>query len=287
MKKILTGLLIAAGTLTLLAGCSSSSSSAKADQTKDSTAAESKVDNSSALQDIKDSGELVLGTAADFAPFEFPDGDGQTTGTDIEIAQAITDDLGVKLKIMDLSFDNLLSSLQAGKLDIVLSGVSATEERAKSVDFSQAYFTPTQEILVKKDNAADFQKAADLTDKNLGAQKGSLQEDIANEQFSDSKIVSVPLTTNLIVQLKSGGLDAVIMESAVAQSYVNANDDLVISDIEIPADPNESYAAALPKNCGDLKTEVDDVIKKLMDDGTIDQWIAKYTALADEQAATE
>ncbi|MDM8214426.1 transporter substrate-binding domain-containing protein [Enterococcus hirae] len=284
MKKKIFGTILAVGLLVSLAACGSSKESSTA---KSSAATSQKADNTKKLAAIKEKKEIVMGTSADFAPFEFPQMNGgkeQIVGVDVDIAQAIADDLGVTLKVMNLSFDNLLPSLQQGKLDMVLSGVSATKERKKNVDFSEAYFTPKQQIVIQKDKLSEYKSVADFKGKKIGAQKGSIQEDVAKDQIKGAQVSSLPKVTTMLMEIKQGTLDGMVLESAIAQSYVAQNADLAIADVTLKSSDDEAYAVALPKNSGELVTEVNKVVKKLQDEGKIDEFMTKNTDLAEKTA---
>lgn len=284
MKKFL-GTLLVASALILMTACSAEPKSAT--NTNNSSSAASNADNSGLLDKIKEKGELVMGTSPDFPPFEFPaqvDGKKEIVGTDVDIAKAVADSLGVDLKIMELDFNNLLPSMQAGKLDLVLAGVSATEERQKNADFSVSYFTPSQKIVVKKDNLDQYTSIESFKGKNVGAQQGSIQEDVAKEQLADAKLVSIPKNTTMLIQVANGGLDAMVLEGVIAENYVAKNPDLAIADVELASADDEAYAVALPKNSGALKEEVDKVINNLISEDKIADFVAKNTQLAEENA---
>ncbi len=286
MKKII-GFVLTLGTIATLAACSSKPSSTAGSKTDSSTTTSAKKSEVDYLQKIKDKGELVMGTSPDFAPFEFPmqeDGKNKIVGSDVDLANEVAKALGVKLKVMQLDFDNLLPSLQANKLDIVLAGVSATEERQKNADFSTPYYTPEQKVVVKKDKLDTYTTPESLAGKSVGAQKGSVQEDVTKEQISKAKLVSIPKTTTMLIQIQQGGLEAMVLEGAVAESYVKQNKDLAIANIDLKSSDDEAYAVALPKDSGTLKEEVDKVIKELQDSGKINEFIQKNTELAEENA---
>lgn len=283
MKKIL-GSLFTLSAILFLTACSSEPTTPGSHSTD---SAVSEADNSNLLEKIKESGELVMGTSPDFAPFEFPaqvDGKNEIIGADVDIAKAVAEDLGVELKIMQLDFNNLMPSMQAGKLNMVLAGVSATKERQKNADFSIPYYTPSQKIVVKKDKLAEYTTVESFTGKNIGAQQGSIQEDVAKEQLSNAKLTSIPKNTTMLIQVASGGLDGMVLEGAIAESYVKQNPDLGIADVALSSEDDEAYAVALPKNSGALKEEVDKIIQQLIDEGKIDEFIATNSQIAEENA---
>lgn len=282
MKKWL-GTLLATGALFLMTACSAEPKSAV--NTNSSTS--SNVDNSGLLTKIKEKGELVMGTSPDFPPFEFPanvDGKKEIVGTDVDIAKAVADSLGVKLKIMELDFNNLLPAMQTGKLDMVLAGVSATKERQKNADFSVPYFTPSQKIVVKKDKLKDYTSLDSFKDKNVGVQQGSIQEDVAKEQLSGANLISIPKNTTMLIQVANGGLDAMVLEGVIAENYVAKNPDLAIANVELTSKDDEAYAVALPKNSGAYKEAVDKVINNLIKENKVAEFVEKNTQLAEESA---
>ncbi|MGB7366206.1 transporter substrate-binding domain-containing protein, partial [Carnobacterium jeotgali] len=145
-----------------------------------------------ALEDIQEKGTLVIGTSADFPPYEFHstvNGKDTIVGMDISIAQKIAEDLGVELKIEDIGFDSLLPALESEKVDMVISGMSPTEERKQSVDFSEVYYTGGQNIVVREADKEIYKSTADLKGLKVGVQTGSLQETLAQEQMPDSEIL--------------------------------------------------------------------------------------------------
>ena len=124
-----------------------------------------------------------------------------------------------------------------------------------------------------------------LADKKVGAQKGSVQESVVTSQLPKAQLVSLAKVPNLIVEVKQGSLDALVLESAVAKSYVEQNPELAIADAKLKSSDNESYAIALKKDSKELKAKIDKVINKLKDEGKIDEFIEKNTELADKQAS--
>ena len=278
MKKLMSGFITVAALLTLAAcgngGSSSTDSSKKGDQNQ--------------LEAIKSAGVLNVATSADFAPFEFHaliDGKDQIVGADIDLVNEIAKELGVKVNVIDLEFNAVLTALSQGKADIAVSGISATDERKQTFDFTDNYFTPEQKIVIKKDNTDALSAIDDFSGKKVGAQKGSIQEAVVQNQLADSQLVSIAKVPNLINELKQGSIDGLVLESAVADSYVAQNDDLAVADIALEASPDDSYAIALPKGSTELKDELNRILKELNDKGTINEYVQKNTDLANENAA--
>lgn len=266
LKKLFTYAMTAFSALTLVA-CGSS-------ETKEDTS----------LKDIQDKGKLVVALSPDYAPFEFKtlvDGKDTIVGADVEIAKAIGEKLGVEVEFSAMSFNNVLASLSSGKADIAISGISATEERAKTFDFSEVYYNAKNIVLVKKEDLAKYSTVDGLKDKSVGAQKGSIQEGVVTAQLPDSNLVSLTQVTEMVTELKSGKLDAVVMEEAIAQGYVTKNDDLAIAEITLKEDDSEpGSAVAMPKGSATLKKAIDEVIAELKTSGKIDTFIQEAYELS-------
>lgn len=274
MKKMKTVLMALLAVVTL-AACGGNG------DTKDSGSAKTE----SALDKIKEKGKLVVGTSADFAPFEFKtlvDGKDTIVGSDIDMVKAIGEKLGVEVEFMDMQFDAVLVALQQNKVDIAVSGISATAERKKSFDFSVPYYNPPQKIVINKKNKDMFTSIESLDGKKVGAQKGSIQEGVVEDQLPDSQKVSIPRVPNLIVELNQGSIDALVLEETIAESYLSQNPDLMIADIELTSSEDEAFAIALPKGQDELKKEIDSVLQEMIDDGSIDQYVQDAMALADK-----
>lgn len=280
MKKLFGALVVLTGIL-VLGACGNGGSSSTG-----SSSASGSADNQ--LEAIKAAGVLNVATSADFAPFEFHaliDGKDTIVGADIDMVNEIADRLGVEVNILDLDFNAVLTALQQGKADIAVSGISATDERKQTFDFTDNYFTPEQKLVVNKINESAFDSIESLSGKKVGAQKGSIQEMIVQDQLADSQLVSIAKVPNLVNELKQGSIDGLVLESAVAESYVAQNDDLVITDVALEASEGDSYAIALPKGSIELQEELNSILKELIEDGTIDEYVQKNTDLANENAA--
>ena len=231
---------------------------------------------SQGVEAIKAKGKLVVALNPEFAPFEYQklvDGKNQIVGSDVELAKAIAKELGVEVEFSPMSFDNVLASLDSGKADLAISGVSKTEERSQVYDFSIPYYTSKNKVIVRKSELTNYQSVKDLAQKKVGAQKGSIQETLAKETLKDSSLVSLPKNGNLITDLKSGQLDAVIFEEPVAKGFVENNPDLAIAEFDFDNDKEDSYAVAMKKDSKELKDAVDKTIQKLKDSGELDKLI--------------
>lgn len=235
------------------------------------------------VSDIKDKGTMVVALNPEFAPFEFKtlvDGKDTIVGADIEIAKAIGEELGVKVKFSSMSFNNVLASLQSGKADIAISGISATPERKKAYNFSEPYYESENVVLIKKIDLDKYTKTTSLDGLSVGTQKGTIQETVASEQLKGSKVVALTQNGEMINELKNGQIQAVVLEKPIAEGYVANNDDLTISNITLKNDDADAYAVALPKDDDKLTKKVNKVINELKDSGKIDQFVQDAYALS-------
>lgn len=282
MKKGLIGLVSVVALMVLGACSSSTTSSSSSSSTKSSS------DASNQWSEIKKAGVIKVGTSADFAPFEFHtmvNGKDTIVGADIDMMDAIGKELGVKVEYVDMDFNAVLASLEQGQVDIAVSGISATDERKKTFDFSVNYFTPEQLVVVNKANVSKYTTLDSLANKRVGAQKGSIQESIVKDQLPDSQIVSLAKVPNLMVELKQNSIDAAVVESAVAQSYVAQNDDLAIADAKLETAEGDAYAIAMSKGSTELADKINSALEKMIADGTIKEYVQKNTDLANENAS--
>jgi polar amino acid transport system substrate-binding protein len=235
------------------------------------------------VSDIKDKGTMVVALNPEFAPFEFKtlvDGKDTIVGADIEIAKAIGEELGVKVKFSSMSFNNVLASLQSGKADIAISGISATPERKKAYNFSEPYYESENVVLIKKTDLDKYTKTTSLDGLSVGTQKGTIQETVASEQLKGAKVVALTQNGEMINELKNGQIQAVVLEKPIAEGYVANNDDLTISNITLKNDDADAYAVALPKDDDKLTKKVNKVINELKDSGKIDQFVQDAYALS-------
>ena len=274
MKKGFMKMVLGTMSLLALAACGKTSGTA-------STA----TDGSSALQEIKDSGKLVVGTCADYPPYEWhlvQDGEDQIIGFDIDIAQAIADELGVELEVKDMDFDGLIPALSTGKIDMIIAGMNPTEERKQSVDFTDIYYTQKDALVIKSEDAKDFRSEDDLKKASLATQKATIQETYLLETFPNAEIQSVPKLNTAILYLVTGKADAVLMVETVAKRYVEENEGLEIADFDVASKPNES-AIAVAKDSADFLEEVNDILDEMEDSGKIEELIRTNIEIMDEQ----
>ena len=203
-----------------------------------------------------DSKTLIMGTSADYAPFEFmykgEDGNMQYGGIDVSVGQYIAESMGKELKVENMSFDYLLPSLVKGDFDIVIAAMEADGDRLKSADFSDPYYTDLPPaILVKASDAASYKTLADFSGKSVAAQTGTTKLDIVNEQLTGANAVPLALVTDMVNELVNGKVDAILVDGAVAKQYAETNKDLVIADASSELGAAQPYCVAVAK--GDPK----------------------------------
>ena len=193
------------------------------------------------LKKVKNKGELVMGTSPDFPPYEFVkniNGKSKVVGMDIEVGQKIAHDLGVKLVVRTMDFDSLLVALETGKIDMVISGMTATPKRAQSVDFSTAYYRSGQDLLIRKADKDKYHDFRSFKGKAIGAQTGSLQATLIKEQAKRTKLKTMDKDSDLILALKTNKFDAVAVDTATAAAFAKNTDGIMAipSGLKITSD---------------------------------------------------
>ena len=242
----------------------------------------------SSLEKIKSKGVLVVGTAPGYPPFEFiksSNGKGQVVGADIDLAKKIASELDVKLEIKAMEFDSILGALQGNKIDIALTAMTPTEERKKSLDFSDIYYEGNNLVLVDSDSENTIGKVDDLKKLKIGLQKGSTQEVYVKEELKVSNTKSLTNIPDLIADLKNGNIDAIVVNSEVAK--INAKSDQgikLLEGLDLKSDNgNDTAALAIKKgNNDDFLEKVNKVIKDLKDSGEYQKILDKNVNLAVE-----
>ena len=236
---------------------------------------------SSALDQIKQKGELVVGTSADYPPYEFHaevDGKDTIVGFDMEIAQAIADKLGVSMKIVDMSFDNLLMSLANDEFDLVIAGLSADEERRKTTDFSDPYLEAKNLILVRAEDADKYASLDDLKGVKGGAQTGSKPYNNCVTYCGEEATVGLAKVQDLVMELEAGKLDVVFLDYMTVLSYADAKEDLAAVDLGIP-ETSDGYSIAVKKGNTELAEFINGVLAELKEQNAIEQFIVEAKKL--------
>lgn len=219
----------------------------------------------------KDDGIIKMGTNAEFPPFEYVE-NGEYAGIDVELAQAIAKELGKELEIVDMAFNALINALNSGKVDFVAAGMSVDPEREKNVDFTIKYYNATQTIIVQAGNE-NIKSKDDLVGKKIGVQTGTTGYDVAVE-IKDAVVSTYENGLEATMDLANGNIDAVIIDDFPAKKYVEKNPGLKLVDGQFE---EEQYAMAVKKGNKKLLEQINKALQKLMDDGTYDKILEKYS----------
>lgn len=245
--------------------------------------------NQTALEQIKKNKKLVVATSPDYPPFEFmvsENGKSKIVGADIDLAQKIADKLGVELELKAMDFDALLPALQAGKVDMVITGMTPNEKRKKAVDFSDIYFKGENAVIVNAKDAGKFTSEDQLKKAKLGVQKGSIQETYVKDNLKVTNYKALVAVPDLIADMKNGNIDAVVLNSKVAGINVTKYDGIkVVENLKLTSGGDEeAMAVAIKKgDNADLIKLTNEVIKELQDSGEYDKILANAVDLVSKE----
>ena len=241
----------------------------------ESAAEESSAEETKAAADIETvtPGKLTVATSPDFAPYEF-------YGFDMDLAQYIADYLGLELEVVTVDFDGVISELQTKSVDLGMAGLSPDEKRMGIMDFSDLYYMGGQSLVTVKDNAEKYNsfEAINKPDVSVGAQVGSIQMDLANENSPEADIVGLPKVTDIISELLTGKMDAAYIETDVAKSYQKNYPELTLV-MDVPYDA-EGSAIGVCKGNEALLAGVNEAIAAAKEDGSLEKFIADAGELA-------
>ena len=282
LKKMLLLALSAAMLLTVLTGCGSSETAAPQDEQATEAQAEeqSAAEASTLLEQIKAKGKLVVGTEAQYAPYEFKDFDANFVGCDMWLAQQIADSLGVELEIVDMSFAGIIPAVQSGQVDLGIAAFTNTPERAEEIDFSDLYETSAQLLIVKTGNADTYSTKEALAGQKVGAQKGTIQSQLIQSALPDSELFELEKYPALALEVQNGNIAGLVVDQAVGESLVaNSNGELEVSNFEFSAEEASfGKSVVIAKGNEDLVAAVNEVVNKVTSDGS-------YQAAYDEAVA--
>ncbi len=251
MKKILA-LLIAVVMIFAFAGCG-------------------KDDNSLTVTE----GKLTMATNAEFPPYEYYEGD-KVIGIDAEVAALIAEKLGLELEIVDVAFDSIIPGVQQGKYDMGMAGMTVTNDRKEKVNFSDNYAKGVQVVIVKEDSP--IKTVDDVAGKKVGVQQGTTgdiyaSDTVENGGYGEENVTKYENGALAVEGLKNGKVDCVIIDNEPAKAYVAANPGLKILDTEYA---NEDYAICFAKENTELQKKVNDALKELIADGSLQRVVDKY-----------
>ncbi len=282
MKKkvlVITMAALMAASLTACGGGAKETTAAATtaeEKAEDTTAAESKDETSAEAAETEAAkeaagGKLVMATNAEFPPYEYHDGDA-IVGIDAEIAKAIADELGMELEIEDIAFDSIIPEIVSGKADMGLAGMTVTEDRMQSVDFSDTYAKASQKIIVTEDS--EIASPDDLKGVIVGVQLGTTGDIYVSDLEADGTTVERYSKGFEAVQaLSQGKIDAVVIDGEPAKTFVAETEGLKILEESFT---DEEYAIAVKKGNTELLEKINGALKTLKDNGTLDEIVAKY-----------
>ena len=288
MKKLLSVMLAAALALSVTAcgNTASSESTAASEPAAESASSEAAETSEAAGEDTAgaasaglttvEAGKLIMSTNAAFPPYEMTADDGSFEGIDVEIAGAIAEKLGLELQIDDMDFDAALLAAQTGKSDMVMAGVTVTEDRQTVMDFSDSYAAGIQVVIVPEDS--DIASIDDMTGKMIGVQRGTTGDQYCSASvedggFGEENVTRYDNGLTAVQALNNGQVDCVVIDNAPAQEFVAANPGLKILDTEYA---NEEYAIGVAKGNTQLLDAINTAIAELKADGTIQSILDKY-----------
>ncbi|MCL2772776.1 MAG: transporter substrate-binding domain-containing protein [Oscillospiraceae bacterium] len=241
------------------------------------------------LAKIQSKGEIVVYTDPNFPPFESSDGNG-VKGVDIEIAKAIATELGVTATFKEANFDSILMAIKGGKGDIAISGFTITDERKKSVDFSEPYIESVQYLILPNDSTIAVME--DLAGKRVGVAKGYTGQFLMDSETSkddngnagvlynkNTQIKEYNSAMEAVLDMNAGRIDAVVMDQYVAENIVSQNADIQAIELvyQNGSAASEEYGVAVPKGNEDLVEKINQVIEQLKADGKIPEWMVQFS----------
>ena len=273
MKKISRRSFLAAAAVSVaalaLTACGGSASSAASSVASSAASSEAASSAAAALSTVE-AGKLTMATNATFPPYEMTTDSGELEGIDVDTAKAIAEKLGLELQIDDMDFDAALLSVQQGKADIVMAGVTVTDERKAVMDFSDSYATGIQSIIVPNDS--DIASPDDLAGKKIGTQRGTTGYIYCSDDFGEDSVVAYDNGLTAVQALNNGQVDAVVIDNAPATEYVAANPGLKVLDTSYA---EEDYAIGMAKGSA-LEDAVNKALEELKADGTLQAIVDKY-----------
>lgn len=274
MKQVKKTLALAMSALMLLAmltGCGSSKKDdAPAADSNTETQEPAADTTSSKLDQIKANGKLLVGTEAQYAPYEFKDLDANFAGCDMWLAQQIADSLGVELEVVDMSFDGIIPAVKSGQVDLGIAAFTKTPERAEEIDFSDLYEKSAQLLIVKASNADLYSTKESLAGQKVGAQKGTIQSQLIQTALPDSELFELEKYPALALEVQNGNIAGLVVDQAVGESLIaTSNGGLEVSNFAFTSEEASfGKAVVAAKGSEDLLAEVNTVINQVVNDGS-------------------
>ena len=278
MKKVFALALTVLMVMSMFAGCGSSNTAKTTTAateapaaTTEATAAETTAAETAAAElKTVESGKLIMSTNAAFPPYEMVADDGSFEGIDVEVAGAIAEKLGLELVVDDMDFDAALLAVQQNKSDIVMAGVTVTEDRQLVMNFSDSYATGVQVVIVKEGSDVTLDN---LGEKMIGTQRGTTGYIYTSDDYGDDHVTAYDNGASAVQALLNGQVDCVVIDSAPAEAFVASNAGLTILDTEYVT---ESYAIGVNKDNTALLDAINQALAELTADGTLQSIVDKY-----------
>ena len=277
--------MLALAALLALAGCSNGQNETNETASSDTTKTSEAADNNSAASD--DDNVLRIGTEGAYAPFNYTNADGSLGGFDVEIANAICDDLQMTCEIIAQDWDGIIPGLKAGKYDAIVAAMSVTPERAKQVAFTDPYFSNALVFLAKKDSSFDPANSSDINTHSIAAQRSTISSQWLENAYPKADMKLYDTLSNAFLDLGSGRVDAMISDKLPALEWLGSasGSNYAIKGDEI--DINDNFAIAVRPNDEALQTKINKSLANLKSNGTYDKINQKYFAVPAKVANTE
>ena len=281
MKKLLALSLGAAMLLSVMTGCGKKEKTQEPENS-DTQQQEQPAEPATLLEKIKAKGKLVVGTEAQYAPYEFKDLDANFAGCDMWLAQQIADSLGVTLEVVDMAFDGIIPAVQSGQVDLGIAAFTNTPERAEEIDFSDLYETSAQLLIVKAGNADKYSTKEALAGQKVGAQKGTIQSQLILSALPESELFELEKYPALALEVQNGNIAGLVVDQAVGEALVaTSNGGLEVSDFAFTAEEASfGKSVVIAKGNEDLVEAVNEVINKVVADGSYQKAYDNAVALA-------
>ncbi len=275
MKKVFALALTVLMVMSMFAGCGSSNTAkatTAATEAPATTAEATAAETTAAASELKtvEAGKLIMSTNAAFPPYEMVADDGSLEGIDVEVAGAIAGKLGLELVVDDMDFDAALLAVQQNKSDIVMAGVTVTEDRQLVMNFSDSYATGVQVVIVKEGSDVTLDN---LGEKMIGTQRGTTGNIYTTDDYGDDHVTAYDNGASAVQALLNGQVDCVVIDSAPAEAFVAANAGLTILDTEYVT---ENYAIGVNKDNTALLDAINQALAELTADGTVQAIVDKY-----------
>ena len=275
MKKVFALALTVLMVMSMFAGCGSSNTAkttTAATEAPATTAEATAAETTAAASELKtvEAGKLIMSTNAAFPPYEMVADDGSFEGIDVEVAGAIAEKLGLELVVDDMDFDAALLAVQQNKSDIVMAGVTVTEDRQLVMNFSDSYATGVQVVIVKEGSDVTLDN---LGEKMIGTQRGTTGYIYTSDDYGDDHVTAYDNGASAVQALLNGQVDCVVIDSAPAEAFVAANAGLTILDTEYVT---ENYAIGVNKDNTALLDAINQALAELTADGTVQAIVDKY-----------